>query len=35
MSETFFGPDFEQLQGQDPEIASILLSELDRQRKNL
>ena len=35
MSETFFGPDFEQLQGQDPEIAAILLSELDRQRKNL
>ncbi|MEY3093897.1 MAG: hypothetical protein RLZZ317_400 [Actinomycetota bacterium] len=35
MPETFFGPDFEQLQGQDPEIAAILLSELDRQRKNL
>lgn len=31
----FFGADFDQLQSQDPEIASILLSELDRQRKNL
>ena len=34
-SETFFGPDFEALQAQDPDIASVLLSELDRQRKNL
>jgi glycine hydroxymethyltransferase len=31
----FFGADFDELQSQDPEIASILLSELDRQRKNL
>lgn len=31
----FFGADFDQLQSQDPEIAAILLSELDRQRKNL
>ncbi|MFZ9720421.1 MAG: serine hydroxymethyltransferase [Candidatus Nanopelagicaceae bacterium] len=31
----FFGADFAELQSQDPEIASILLSELDRQRKNL
>lgn len=31
----FFGADFEQLKSQDPEIAAILLSELDRQRKNL
>jgi glycine hydroxymethyltransferase len=31
----FFGADFDQLQAQDPEIAAILLSELDRQRKNL
>lgn len=35
MSETFFGPDFQALQGQDPEIAAILISELDRQRQNL
>ena len=35
MSETFFGPDFNQLQSQDPQIAEILLSELERQRKNL
>lgn len=33
--ETFFGPDFSALMAQDPEIAAILLSELDRQRKNL
>ncbi|MFM8328947.1 MAG: serine hydroxymethyltransferase [Actinomycetales bacterium] len=31
----FFGADFDQLKSQDPEIAAILLSELDRQRKNL
>lgn len=31
----FFGADFDQLQSQDPQIAAILLSELDRQRKNL
>ncbi len=31
----FFGADFRLLQSQDPEIAAILLSELDRQRKNL
>ena len=35
MSETFFGPDFQALQRQDPEIAAILISELDRQRQNL
>jgi glycine hydroxymethyltransferase len=35
MSQTFFGPDFQALQGQDPEIAAILISELDRQRENL
>jgi glycine hydroxymethyltransferase len=33
--ETFFGPDFSALMAQDPEIAAILLSELERQRKNL
>ncbi len=31
----FFGADFEQLKAQDPDIAAILLSELDRQRKNI
>lgn len=35
MSETFFGPDFDALQSQDPDIASVLLSELTRQRTNL
>jgi len=35
MTETFFGPDFDALQKQDPAIAEVLLSELDRQRKNL
>ena len=32
---TFFGPDFDALSSQDPDIASLLLTELDRQRKNL
>ena len=35
MSDRFFGPDFEQLSAQDPEIAAILLSELHRQRTSL
>jgi glycine hydroxymethyltransferase len=35
MSETFFGPDFQALEEQDPEIAAILISELERQRQNL
>ncbi len=35
MSETFFGPDFNALQNQDPDIAALLLTELDRQRNNL
>ncbi|MEI8066725.1 MAG: serine hydroxymethyltransferase [Actinomycetes bacterium] len=34
-NETFYGPDFSALQSQDPDIAGLLLSELDRQRKNL
>ena len=34
-SDTFFGPDFDALQSQDPDIAAVLLTELDRQRKNL
>jgi glycine hydroxymethyltransferase len=32
---TFYGPDFDALQSQDPDIAAVLLSELDRQRKNV
>jgi glycine hydroxymethyltransferase len=32
---TFYGPDFDQLQHQDPDIAAVLLSELERQRQNL
>jgi glycine hydroxymethyltransferase len=35
MSETFYGPDFNQLTSQDPEIAAVLLSELKRQQTNL
>lgn len=35
MSATFYGPDFTALERQDPDIAAILLSELDRQRDNL
>ena len=35
MSETFFGPDFDALSQQDPDIAAVLLSELKRQRTNL
>jgi glycine hydroxymethyltransferase len=34
-SETFWGPDFGQLQHEDPEIAGILLSELERARGGL
>lgn len=32
---TFYGPDFEALIAQDPEIAAVLLSELKRQQTNL
>ena len=32
---TFYGPDFELLTHQDPEIAAVLLSELTRQQTNL
>jgi glycine hydroxymethyltransferase len=35
MSETFYGPDFNLLTQQDPEIAAVLLSELKRQQTNL
>ena len=35
MSETFYGPDFNLLTSQDPEIAAVLLSDLKRQQTNL
>ena len=35
MSETFYGPDFNLLSQQDPDIAAVLLSELKRQQTNL
>jgi glycine hydroxymethyltransferase len=35
MSETFYGPDFNLLTQQDPDIAAVLLSELKRQQTNL
>ena len=35
MSETFYGPDFNLLSKQDPDIAVVLLSELKRQQNNL
>ncbi|MFZ4063992.1 MAG: serine hydroxymethyltransferase [Candidatus Nanopelagicaceae bacterium] len=34
-SEAFYGPDFNALQAQDPDIAAVLLSELVRQQKSL
>ncbi len=34
-STPFFGSDFDALRSQDPEIADILLKELERQRTNL
>lgn len=34
-STPFWGPDFGQLQSEDPEIAGILLAELDRARSGL
>ncbi|MDQ3456277.1 MAG: serine hydroxymethyltransferase [Actinomycetota bacterium] len=35
MRETFWGPDFDALAAQDPEIAGIVLGELQRQRGGL
>ena len=32
---TYYGPDFDALSKQDPEIAAVLLSEMSRQQKNL
>jgi len=34
-SEAFYGPDFNALEAQDPDIAAVVLSELVRQQKNL
>ena len=33
--DTFWGPDFGMLEREDPEIAAVLLGELDRQRSGL
>ncbi|CAN2177103.1 GlyA Glycine/serine hydroxymethyltransferase [Candidatus Nanopelagicaceae bacterium] len=33
--DTFYGPDFELLTAQDPDIAGVVLSELKRQQENL
>ena len=33
--DIFYGPDFDLLSKQDPEISAVLLSELKRQQKNL
>jgi len=35
MSDTFWGPDFDALAEQDPDIAGVLLSELDRLRSGV
>ena len=35
MTDTFYGPDFELLSKEDPDIAAVLLSELHRQQSNL
>ena len=34
-SEKYYGPDLNSLEAQDPEIASVVISELERQRNNL
>ena len=34
-SERYYGPDFNSLERQDPEIAAVVISELERQRHNL
>src|SRR5688572_28952789 len=34
-AETYYGPSFAQLLEQDPEIAELLVSELDRQRSGI
>jgi glycine hydroxymethyltransferase len=34
-SEKYYGPNFNSLEGQDPEIAAVVISELERQRHDL
>src|ERR1700685_4026249 len=34
-TDTFFGPDFAALLAEDPDIAAVVLSELERQRHDL
>ena len=33
--EKYYGPDFNALEKQDPEIASVVVSEMQRQRQDL
>ena len=33
--QTFWGPDFDALQAEDPEIGGVLLDELERQDKQV
>ena len=35
MAETYYGPNFSQLQNEDPEVAAVLLSEMNRLRTGL
>jgi glycine hydroxymethyltransferase len=35
ITQEYYGPDFTALQNQDPEIAAVVISELERQRKGL
>ena len=35
ISQEYYGPDFTALQNQDPEIAEVVISELERQRRGL
>ena len=35
ISQEYYGPDFTALQNQDPEIASVVISEMERQRHGL
>jgi len=35
ISQEYYGPDFTALQNQDPEIAAVVISEMERQRHGL
>jgi glycine/serine hydroxymethyltransferase len=35
ITQEYYGPDFTALQNQDPEIAAVVISELERQRHGL